>query len=529
MSGMDAQKRTSKSWADAAAPSLILLSLLVAFLRYHRYPLPNPETLLCVLILALTGLAAYGLALLRRETLYPLILGLLILIFADAQFLVVARLAAWTAEISPVVAGPALLVGFFAYMFLVFAIRRVVGRVAAAVFGVMLLTTVLLPSGRIRAGESVDHVGSINPALPPVLHLVLDEQIGLEGIPDSIEGGAQLRADLSNLFRRFGFTVYERAFSQYSESQLSLASLVNGEVFLQRPDYVRSSLTGYSVDSNRWLSSLAAQGYSLRIYQSGWIDFCDASDFQPDYCYTYPTNSVSSLLDYDLGPVAKTRLILPRLFKGTFDIFQSSEPQLSALSTLSTLERVARDIRSHQSGSAFFVHLMLPHYAYIFDAACRPRPAIETWANVGDLGFRAAQFNTDEERKFKYPLYFAQVRCLMGALDDLFQEMEELGILDRATVIVHGDHGSRLATKSFRFVDPLDLTDRDVIDLFSTLLAIHRPGGEAATIPEQVSLQEVFAREMLRRRLEGPTDVVIVRSSGNAKKPLAWRPMPRLD
>ncbi len=514
---------------DAAAPTLILLTLLAAFLKYHRYPFLTPEVFLCALALSVLGLTLCWLASLRRETLYPLIVGLLIVAFFDAQFLVIHRFATWPASLSGGVRLILFVLGFWLFMFLVFAVRRVAGQLVSAVFGAMLLATILLPAGQIPAGESVNQNDNQRRDLPLILHLVLDEQIGLAGIPRSISGGEELRRDIAKQFLESGFTIYERAFSHYSESQFSLASLVNGEVFSSSVDYITGSPLGYKIRRNDWLNSLAATGRSVRVYESGWIDFCDASGFQPDYCYTYPTNSVASLLEFDLDALTKTRLILPRVFNGSLNVFPWHEPQLSSLSALKLLGRVAEDIRSHPRGTAFFVHLMLPHYAYLFDRECRVRSDIDTWVNVGNLSSRSNEFNTEEERTTKYGFYFAQVRCLMSSLNALFQEIERMGALDGATIIVHGDHGSRLARKPFRLVDLAELTESDMTDLFSTFFAIRVQDGPVGSIPEQTSLQEAFALMMLHRPLKGPTTEVFTRPPSGSGKFLVGRPMVRLD
>lgn len=517
-----------KRLADASAPSLVLLSLLFSFLKFHRYPLWRPEVLLCSVLLVSLGTCLYGLAKLRPETLYPLLLGLLVIAFFDVRFLVISHFVLAVARISPLASPALLLLAFFAFMWLAFAVRSELGRIVSAAWAVILLTTILLPAGRIAAGAIMESPDANRLNLPPILHLVLDEQIGVEGIPTGVPGGADLQRDLTSLLLKNGFSVYRNAFSHYSESQFSLASLLNGEVFDSSVEYIRSEPTGYSIRRNDWLRSLAEDGYAIRVYQSGWIDFCSADGFRPEYCFVYPANSVGSLLEFDLGTFDKARLILPRVFKGSIDIFPFHEPQLSSLSTLRTLEKIGRDIRDGAKGTVFFAHLLLPHYSYVFDAQCRVRENIASWANVGDLSPAYSEFNTERERTEKYLLYFQQVRCLMKKLDNLFEQMKEDGLLERATIVVHGDHGSRLATKSFRLIDPAELTTRDMIDHFSTLFAIRLPDNPGGCISEKASIQEIFAKLLLDRPLKAPTEDVIMRRSSSGDKMFLRRPMPEL-
>jgi hypothetical protein len=57
-----------------------------------------------------------------------------------------------------------------------------------------------------------------NGALPPVVHLVLDEHIGIAGIPTDLPGGAELKRELSPS-TKFGFA------SQSAKQYYGLESL----------------------------------------------------------------------------------------------------------------------------------------------------------------------------------------------------------------------------------------------------------------------------------------------------------------
>ncbi|HSR52809.1 MAG TPA: hypothetical protein VLV83_18450 [Acidobacteriota bacterium] len=535
--------------ADWAAPSLVLLSLLVSHAKYYRYPLWSSEMLLCAGVLLLAGTGFCLLALVRRETLYPLGLGLLILIFLDVQLHLFVRALGGAVWVSPLLAVPVLLALFFAFMLLIFALRSEIGRIAAAAWGVIFLATLLLPSERVPAGVMIDQQVQPRQDLPMVLHLVLDEHIGVAGIPADLPGGTAVQRHLVERLVDDGFTLYGRAFSQYAESQLALASLVNGQAFSAQPEYVVPAASGYTITRNDWLRSLAQEGYSVRVYQSSYIDFCRAEGFSADYCFVYPANSISVLRSFELTAWSKARLILPRLFEGTFDFFPS-KPQLTTLASPAILDRVAQDMDRRPRGSAFFVHLIWPHYAYAFDAQCALRPAVGTWANVGDIGsWRAEDFNSESERESKYALYFQQVRCVIKSLDDLLEQMRRRGSLADALIVIHGDHGSRLATRNFRNVDPSAFSRQDMVDHFSALMAIRLPqareeagssrespslGGEddppeaarGIYVDRQESIQEIFAREVLNRPLQGEAGKVFV--TGGGAETLLSRPMVEL-
>ncbi len=53
--------------------------------------------------------------------------------------------------------------------------------------------------------------------------------------------------------------------------------------------------------------------------------------------------------------------------------------------------------------------------------------------------------------------------------------MDDAGVFDEATIIVHGDHGSRISViePAAQYAD--QVTDRDLIDSYATLFAMRGP------------------------------------------------------
>jgi len=84
--------------------------------------------------------------------------------------------------------------------------------------------------------------------------------------------------------------------------------------------------------------------------------------------------------------------------------------------------------------------------------------------------------NTPESRRRRYTAYYNQIRCTLRKLATLFDAMKAVGTYEEAIILVHGDHGSRIA-----LIDPTAenlsrLTPEDYIDSFSTLFAAKVPG-----------------------------------------------------
>jgi arylsulfatase A-like enzyme len=140
---------------------------------------------------------------------------------------------------------------------------------------------------------------------------------------------------------------------------------------------------------------------------------------------------------------------------------------------------------------AYIVHLLIPHHGYLYAGDCTLRDPGH-WQRFDKNGGYSA-----EERTSLYRSYLGQVVCTAMQMDLLFAEMKQLGIYDDATIIVHGDHGSRLGEGPFITAEPEKLHTQDKLDHFSTLLAIKSPDLRPGIRDEPVALQQIFAETFL--------------------------------
>jgi phosphoglycerol transferase MdoB-like AlkP superfamily enzyme len=86
-----------------------------------------------------------------------------------------------------------------------------------------------------------------------------------------------------------------------------------------------------------------------------------------------------------------------------------------------------------------------------------------------------------------------QIRCALKLLDDFFKELKASGLYDRATIIVHGDHGtSAFQTRPSAYTME-QLNDLDLREAFSTLFAVKLPGGTFRINEEITSLNVLMA------------------------------------
>jgi hypothetical protein len=132
--------------------------------------------------------------------------------------------------------------------------------------------------------------------------------------------------------------------------------------------------------------------------------------------------------------------------------------KLAPIATDTVLKQLREDLKLMPKGHVFLVHLLMPHFSYLYDSQCK---------------FRAFDSKGRVNRELKYQLYFDQMKCLHDMkLASLFQYLRELGLYDASSIIVLGDHGSRITDN--RHVS--DAKTEDYLDLFSAFLAI-KPGG----------------------------------------------------
>lgn len=158
--------------------------------------------------------------------------------------------------------------------------------------------------------------------LPPILHLILDEHGGIDTFPSNSEGVPVFANYLNSFFREFGFRTYPAAYSLYQGTVDSISKLLNFSTNeLSDENFVRKG-KNYVVEKNKYLNSLKERGYRIFIYQSDYLQFCDRDIIKFSYYHQYPSNSIGTISDNQLGIVDKTRLIASQYLELSF-IYQT--------------------------------------------------------------------------------------------------------------------------------------------------------------------------------------------------------------
>lgn len=504
-----------------AAPVLVLLAVVIPFLRFHEYDLLLPESLLLIAGATAVGGIVGVLARLRPETLGPA----LMVVMLGVYMIYCRRIIAALLHASEWVAGENGNVGialgaFGATLFLAgcvvcWLLRRNLDLIVATVFGTIVLSSIALPT--VTGGEAAENgalPAKLNTELPPLIHIVLDEHIGLAALPQEFPASAIAAKRIEETYK--DFALYRRAYSRFELTQNALASLMNESSGADVLKFIDTHDYGYTLRENEWFELLKKRGYAIKVYDTPWLDLCDGYDVE-DACYTYPMHSPNPLQRSALSTAERLRFLLGALYIGRMHTLPSPPAAAEALA------RFQADLAAAPRGVAYFVHLLLPHYDYVYKSDCSLGDPDSWQTQPGHEEIPSSK----EARQVAYTLYLDQVICTDRRMRALFDQMKALGIYDEATIIVHGDHGSRIGERPVR-APPNTLTDRDLLDYFATLLAFKAPGIRPGIRPEPTLLQQAFGELFLGRAPAATdTNVLIARSDGSfATRTLTWPDFP---
>jgi hypothetical protein len=379
---------------------------------------------------------------------------------------------------------------------------------------------------------------------PPFLYIVLDEAMGVGGLAMA-PGGEALASDIRSLAERHRFRLYERAFSRHFVSGRSIPNILNFDTH----DNGYGAYLPHSQDGkvgSRLFASLSAKGYEVVSYGTQHIDFCfpEAArcevmpSFDP-YSPYIGDDDPKQPLTHSRSPEMKSLVVYffaRQVFIDSYVVYKYLD-YLSSLHTMTLpttfyavdayefpkwFDRFADDVAGSPRGRAYFAHLLMPHAPYVFDSNC-----LETGrAPVGyfmseQYGFRGQAL--DHERANVYAAYYQQYRCALSRVDRLLTRLDALPQFKDATIVVEGDHGSRISAGMY--VETV--SDRDIVDNYPALYAIRGPGIEAGSDLRKTSVQrltaEYFSHETPAQL--GPDDLTIVIDSTTVGN-VVVRPMP---
>jgi hypothetical protein len=456
------------------APALVLLTPFVSFLKFQGYPLFTVEVgylagFIVVLSLVLSCIIKWG-----GRLGAALIVAAALTCFADFQFEV---------RITYLAVGCVVLVGLGLFL------ARPLMPILAVVFGVVLLSTLILPAQLRDAGLPLASDKDIRRDLPPILHIILDEQIGIEGIEQTTTWEKRARADLKAFYLENGFRLYGGAYSNYTETFNSIPNLLNNTLSSKSWAYVENGSDGLSaVTENAYLRGYAQRGYGIRIYQSKYFNFCEAPSLALLSCKSYNYTGLNNLDALTDEAAVRAKLILARFLnrsriyglgrsvyqglatRGFLNLGRIENNNFAPLASYPFFGILQNDLAKGPGGQVFFAHLLIPHRPFMFGANCDL---------VLDHAYDHLERRSPEWLVEYRKAYFEQVACTTKLMSELFERLKKAGVYDSMTIVVHGDHGSRIGPVSPK-VDTWPSFDLPMLRAqYSTLFAIKAPGIDA--------------------------------------------------
>jgi len=150
-------------------------------------------------------------------------------------------------------------------------------------------------------------------------------------------------------------------------------------------------------------------------------------------------------------------------------------------------------------GNAYFVHLMIPHGAYIFDEKCSYKKGWnffddEEEKNPNPIASYESDEKISDSEAFDntYLKYLEQVKCSHLLMDKLIEKLNSHPEAQNSTIIIHGDHGSRLSSLE-PYLENIDhFTKEDYIQYFSTFFAVRRPNLTPGYVGQPLALDELL-------------------------------------
>jgi hypothetical protein len=459
--------------------TIVMIASLANFLAFNSYPLLRLEVALVALAMAALSVLVGGVYLASSKLLRSLLEGFLVFLAVDLN-------------------SDAALVGV-SLAIAAFLLRLLKGVSVLPVLAIIAAVVLLsVPLGLAPARSPIETTKGPTVATstaPPIVHLILDEHVGIEGVADDA-----LQEELRRFYATRGFTLFDRAYSRHFHTINAIPDMLN----FGRPGESSASMEHVRVGKTRYFSGLASEGYGLHITEPEFADYC--SDIRFATCTRYYSPSLGFVDATPLDTLDRALLIGVKLASlsasavglgNVYDAFVAAPYGLpgaqfvnrsksSSIGAMAAFDTFADSLRQVAPGNAYFAHLLFPHYPYVTDEECRILPQ-ERWDHRRS---RSPQSRREEA-------YHRQLRCTMRKVDKLLTALASAPAGRSAVVVIHGDHGSRISSRDPLAADIGKFTDRDLVAGFSTLFAVRLPSRDgrvvAAPAPAPALLQSLAA------------------------------------
>ena len=460
----------------ASAWSAMLLGSFLNFVNHNRYPMLSAEAMVIALGLLLAAVVI-GYAHSRSVGSKPVLDALLVFLAVDINFS--GAFAHW---------GGALL-AMAAFVHGAIRHRSAVPFIAVIFLVVVMSQLAIALTSNASAQALRTSILPGKAALPAIVHVILDEHIGLEGLNPSDEDVSLAREKLKSSYLRNGFAVYGGAYSRHFHTTNSIPEMLNlGATELGGPPHISEEI---EIETNAYFSELSRLGYRINVLQSDFVGYCQHPSVSR--CQTYRRNDIEPLSRSPLS-VGERASVIAAAFASLSDAIEATLTvydfiaahaqirgiplpivkldMLSLTSTLAALDGAQNftlELASAEHGNAYFAHLLAPHYPHLTRADCTVKPHADwTYRSYG---------SSLETRKRSYA---DQLLCSAKLVEGMLDALARSPASQDTVVIVHGDHGSRITRLDPKIETIERLTDDDLIAGYSTLFAIRLGSAEAS-------------------------------------------------
>jgi len=327
------------------------------------------------------------------------------------------------------------------------------------IFGVMWLAGTISPSS--EKNQVVEKSHQPDTSLPPYIHIVLDEHIGIEGIPPSFDENNKFSLKLKKKYIDQGFLIFGRAYSRFKKTEKSFTSFLNFQSSYDGDTYMNEEEI---FTPNALFDTLAKRGYIINIFSTTDFSLCDNNTtYRFGRCVTI---SGGGLKLYHNGILILHNLARKMRLLNMYEVIASKlgMPEINTTMYPQTLKVVASTkefvdfLGEGKRGNAYFIHLLLPHSPYFLDETC-------SYNYDGN-------FFAKEKIDIVYARYIKQTQCTHTLVDKIINKLGSNNEAWDNTIVIHGDHGSRIPWKRDGTVS---FENEEYIQWFSTFFSIRSP------------------------------------------------------
>ncbi len=344
---------------------------------------------------------------------------------------------------------------------IIYFLREHIIRFLLVLFGVMWLVGAISPSSTKTIEVDLEKSHQAVTSLPPYIHIVLDEHVGVEGIPTSYDENNEFSLKLKKKYTDQGFLTFGRAYSRFAKTERAFNSFLN---FQSSYNSNVNLVSEEGFTPNALFDTLTKRGYIINTFSAGGIPLCNNNTtYRSGRCVDTGNGGLELYHDgvfilYNFA--RKMRLLnmydLVATKFGMPEVNFRMYPQ--TLNVLASTNKFIDFLGEGKRGNAYFIHLLFPHSPYFLDETC-------TYNYDGN-------FFEKEKTDVVYARYIKQIHCAHRLIDKILDKLDSNKEAQDSTIIIHGDHGSRIP---WRRDGTASFSTEEYIQWFSTFFSVRSP------------------------------------------------------